>query len=447
MSDNARNNATAHAPTDTKLPGNTITGNFAEEYTPSKNNPVENSEPEQNNFKLQMAEPTTHGKSRRWCFTVNNYTENDIANLTQNIQAKGVYYIFSKEVGTKGTPHLQGYCEFQNRKDLKTLKNQIHNTAHWSIARADATTNKTYIEKDENEGQTPKGPEDIYTWGDPIVTKQGRRTDIEGAIAVLKSDGMQAMSRAFPSEYVKFSTGFTNWEVLNLGRPEVRTQKTTVHVYYGKTGSGKSLRAREQALFYASKRKDDKFKTPEEDIYYKNKSDKWWDEYRGQTSVIIDDFYGWIQYDQILRLCDRYPLSVEYKGGSTQFNSQHIFITSNEPPENWYRFTGYDPAALLRRVDGEYFYFELQKSNSADIPYVQQMLTDMRHTRDSINDMPIRPDLRFPTQAALQQQNESGGTGECAATHEHGEQTLPNYTTYKNGSLFQRRDQFANDGQ
>ena len=68
----------------------------------------------------------------------------------------------------------------------------------------------------------------------------------------------------------------------------------------------------------------------------------------GHEVVIIDEFYGWLPFDLLLRVCDRYPLLVETKGGQTQFVAKVIVITSNSLPSNWYK-SAYFPS-LVRRV-------------------------------------------------------------------------------------------------
>ena len=51
-----------------------------------------------------------------------------------------------------------------------------------------------------------------------------------------------------------------------------------------------------------------------------------------------------------LRICDRYPLRVEYKGGMTQFVSKTLIITSNREPRDWYKCEC-DVSALYRRIN------------------------------------------------------------------------------------------------
>jgi len=50
----------------------------------------------------------------------------------------------------------------------------------------------------------------------------------------------------------------------------------------------------------------------------------------------MDDYYGDLKWNDLLKICDRYGFLIEYKGGSTQFMAKHLFITSNSHPSEWY---------------------------------------------------------------------------------------------------------------
>ncbi len=55
-------------------------------------------------------------QSRRWIFTLNNYTEEEVADLEREEEVF-TYLLFGKEiVSSTGTPHLQGYFEFDPGK-------------------------------------------------------------------------------------------------------------------------------------------------------------------------------------------------------------------------------------------------------------------------------------------------------------------------------------------
>jgi hypothetical protein len=110
-----------------------------------------------------------------------------------------------------------------------------------------------------------------------------------------------------------------------------------VKVFCGRTGTGKSRTAWEQAGL---------------DAYPKDPCTKFWDGYRGQKHIVIDEFRGQIGISHLLRWLDRYPVLVEVKGSSVVFNAEKIWITSNLRPEDWYPDLDEETkAALLRRLD------------------------------------------------------------------------------------------------
>ena len=65
---------------------------------------------------------------------------------------------------------------------------------------------------------------------------------------------------------------------------------------------------------------------------------------------MIDDFYGWIKYDELLKICDRYPYKVQVKGGFEEFKAKYIWITSNCDTDQLYHFSGFIDTAFCRRI-------------------------------------------------------------------------------------------------
>lgn len=111
-------------------------------------------------------------------------------------------------------------------------------------------------------------------------------------------------------------------------------------VYWGPTGTGKTRRAWEEGGLEA---------------YPKDPNTKWWNGYRGQDCVIIDEFRGSIAINHLLRWLDRYPVYLEIKGSSAPLMATKFWITSNLEPNDWYPdLDAASKEALFRRLDVKY---------------------------------------------------------------------------------------------
>ena len=63
---------------------------------------------------------------------------------------------------------------------------------------------------------------------------------------------------------------------------------------------------------------------------------EWWDGYDGEEILLIDDFYGQVQVARMLHLLRGYQCRLPIKGGFTYAQWQKVYITSNNPPHEWY---------------------------------------------------------------------------------------------------------------
>lgn len=73
---------------------------------------------------------TRNTKGRVWCFTLNNYTDQDITEI-KHVLEDCVDYVVGKEVGTNGTPHLQGVVKWTNAKYFHSIRKTFNGRAHW----------------------------------------------------------------------------------------------------------------------------------------------------------------------------------------------------------------------------------------------------------------------------------------------------------------------------
>ena len=89
--------------------------------------------------------PRRINASKRWCFTLNNYNQEDIDHLNSHGSDVSDFLIFSEEVGESGTPHLQGYIEF--KKKTRPMEHFNNKRFHWEKSKGSQIQNKDYITK------------------------------------------------------------------------------------------------------------------------------------------------------------------------------------------------------------------------------------------------------------------------------------------------------------
>lgn len=236
-----------------------------------------------------------------------------------------VYMVYQLEEGLNGTRHIQGYIEFNQALRFSTVKRLISPRIHLERRRGTRDQARAYCMKAETRIE---GPFEFGTW---VSGGQGRRTDLHE----LREEIIKGTSEANLWDSY-FGTMVRNYRAIDRYRNIKSVPRNTpamVHVLYGPTGTGKS------------KWCYDTFPG----AYWKSQ-DQWWDEYDKQETVIFDEYYGWIKFSLLLRICDRYPLRLERKGGFINFDSKNLLFTSNVKPEEWYKnIQNFD--AFVRRVN------------------------------------------------------------------------------------------------
>ena len=283
-----------------------------------------------------MPETSSNGKDRvrRFTMTLNNFTDVEKLSFETLPTKEFKYSINGVETGTNETPHLQAYLETKNKHTIAGLQKLI--TKHqgfpsrWAIfvSLGSAGQNITYCKKQGNfkeVGDIPKG--------------QGKRTDLDSVAEMVKSgSNMRDIAEAFPKSFIHYSKGIQNLMTTLNSIP--RSEMTLGYWIFGATGTGKSRWAHSL--------------TPDS-TYVKDPTSKWFCGYSCEETVIIDDFRpsAELPFSFLLRIADRYKMSVQTKGGQVNFNSKRVIITSPHNIETTFAHLDFlkegDIAQLKRR--------------------------------------------------------------------------------------------------
>ncbi len=275
--------------------------------------------------------------AKDWCFTVNNPRSKDWKKLWRFPYH---YIVFQVELGAEGTPHFQGFVQFQDKLRLSALK-KLHDTAHWEKRRGTPYEAAHYCMKPvaDCKCQHCDGLErfDDY-FEDGYMTAELSATMHACAIYVLDYGLRRAIDR-FPNVYLAHPRGM---EALAKHACPLRDFESQVTVLFGASGSGKTRFAMEASP------------TPYKLAIYGDGSDFFgdYDPLYHQT-LVVDEFYSSWKYTTFLQVCDRYPTEVHTKGGFLQLLVRDIVFTSNTSPYEWYPNVLVDPVkrtSFLRRI-------------------------------------------------------------------------------------------------
>lgn len=267
-----------------------------------------------------------------------------------------VYLKGQQEIGEGGLHHWQVLAVFSKKLRLAAVKRHFVTQAHCEPSRSDAAN--AYVWKEET-----RVPGTQFEHGSLPISR-ARSTDWEKVY----SDAVAGNTDNIPKDIlIRHYSSIKRIRVDNMQPP--RRDNIQVFVFWGESGIGKTRRAWDLAGAV-------------EDVYIKNPNTKWWDGYRGQKTVIIDEFVGRVDISYILTWFDRYPCNVEVKGYSAPLEATTFYITSNVDPRDWYPdIIQAQRDGLMRRMNIEKMVFRYSPPNLTDltipnIPNIEDLLSE-----------------------------------------------------------------------
>lgn len=136
--------------------------------------------PGEGNTKTPPKSPTRRcNAAKRWCWTLHNYTQEEMALLAPKLEGLGKF-IWGEEICPEtGTPHLQGYMEFDKKcrplEKVKVMRNG-NNVMSWRAAKKPRLNNINYCTKDNTNirgnlkyDKPLKIIENLYQWQQDVV--------------------------------------------------------------------------------------------------------------------------------------------------------------------------------------------------------------------------------------------------------------------------------------
>lgn len=243
--------------------------------------------------------PKVVNPAKRWSFTLNNYTENDICSIVPIIKSSCGVGFFSKEVGKEGTPHLQGYIEFKTKsRPLSVFKD--FKGIHWEKARGTRQQNIDYCIKDNLYETAFNRCEFFFEWGLPerlnliVPTKQWQK------------------------DIIKIINGPRDWRQVRWYYDKIGNNQ--------KTAFSKYLAVKHGALVLSGKAADMKYGV----VRYMEK-------HKGNApKVIIIDVprvsLEFISIQGIEEVKQGLFFSGKYESDMVYYNNPHVFVFANEEP-------------------------------------------------------------------------------------------------------------------
>jgi len=304
------------------------------------------------------------GKSRNYCFTINNYSERDLKRfhaLAESLE-KHRYVCYGLEIApSTGTKHIQGYIELSIAQRLTFLHNYFNFKKdkklfkfHIDIANGNAEQNKKYVSKDGK----------FFEYGEPQT--QGSRNDLKQIKEAVKENPKDIAriidELANNNQQLKFAQGLQQYYFKHRdpNNPPI------VLWIFGSTGIGKTF------LVYRT------FK----DICPVSSYDWLGTGYTQQECFLLDDFREFsLTFDQVLKITDRYPFMLFYKGSQIPLNSPFIIFTSPKSIDYTFRSTkGEDIGQLKRRIK------EIDLDTIENIDAIDLRNLDEKYLFKSVND-------------------------------------------------------------
>lgn len=230
------------------------------------------------------------------------------------------YAIWQRErAPSSGREHWQMYIELSRKTTFRALVARVPDLAgaHFEPRAGTADEARDYCRKEDTRlpGTAP------MEFGEFQQRQPGRRSDLLAAAQLVQSGAAdRVVAETYPGTFIRYHRGLSAFRSVVCRVADLEAAPT-VTVFFGRPGTGKTTLARSRMTG---------------EIYCKSHDTKWWDLYQGEKNVLLDEFIGQIDNQNMNKLADKFAWIAEIKGGSMLIRPACISITTNRWPDNWW---------------------------------------------------------------------------------------------------------------
>lgn len=283
-------------------------------------------------------------KGTKFIFT--NFKECDYTKVYEEYSDVIRALAYGKEIcPSTGKEHHQGFIQMYKQCRWSSIQKMFNNrSCHFEVMKGSIEQNELYCSK---EGK--------YTKIGNFVSR-GYRSDLHNIKDDLKNGArLYDIMENYTGDFVRYHAGIEKMKSLIDNEQSKIYRDVNVTVLVGPAGSGKTS--------YVSKKHGYK------NVFTLNFEDPkfMFNGYDNEDVLLIDDFNGEIDYNQLLRILQGHPLPLNVKNGIRYAFFTKIYITSNVKPVEWYPIVKQN---LKRRIHN---CLEVTKGNTTVLshPYIR----------------------------------------------------------------------------
>ena len=281
--------------------------------------------------------------AKRWCFTLNNYTESDLKRIKESLTEDEVTYaVVGKETGKQGTKHLQGFVNFKRKVRLNQVNMFVTGRAHLEKAKGSDIQNKNYCTKEGDiilnvgtaTNTTEKGGGNSMKIARVTAQKMAEGSTIEETanddemwISYVKHSKVSKKQTEIKTKAKEemSSIRFKQWQSRLINKLNETPHQREVMWYYDPIGhTGKTYISKYLTLFQGSIRLEN---GKSADIKYA---------YQGERIVIFDlcrSQMDHFNYEALESMKNGLIFSPKYESKTKFFDIPHVLVFANWLPD------------------------------------------------------------------------------------------------------------------